>query len=395
MARAKKSRSTNLDRLRKYRRERASGKYFSPPEGDSLIYVAPPARDEFDLPFVETAVHFGLGETVMCLNPDRNPLLADDEFRKLAEDNEIDLSGPCPICQVLNGPPGKPGLWDTDKDRAREIKCQPRFILTGALMWSRRDPSEDFKAITPFELKPWPCGKTAWESIVDIFLEEDADITDPDGAILVRVKRSGRGIESRYTFGVDTKTSKKPMRLGKPERATIRAALKPGSDCDPYLTLVGWVKPADELRALLDGVDLDDDEDDGDDGGSKDRGRSSRSSGRSRRRDPDPEPEDEDDDETEAEADRPDLECFGVDYDDEDEDCHACEHKSACAKECGEEDPAASSDDADDDDADDGDDELDALEDALTERGGGKKKGKGKAAKKGGKSKGRTRSRPR
>jgi len=390
----KTKKKVDLDRLRQYKRDRATGKFLNIPEGDSLVYLAPPARDDWDLPFLETAVHYGLGGTIMCLNPDKNPLLQDEEFLRLCKKLKIDVSGPCPVCQVLQGKPGQPGLWDTDKDAARKIKVSPRFLLAAAIMYTRKDSTDAWSARESFDLKPFSIGKKVWEAIVDQFLDQDADLTDPLEAVLVMIHREGTGISSQYNVKIDPKSSKKPLRMSKAARADLRDMLASGAECDPYTLALDWVKPADGMSALLDGLDVDEDEEEDEEEPPRGRGRSTRRTRREEDEDEDEEDEDEPEDDDAGE--RPS--CFGLDYEADDEDCQECGHKGPCAKKSGAEEPE--DDEAEEEPEDDGEEEDDEdladLEAALDEKAG-KKKGKGKPKKKGAKGKGgkgRTRRRP-
>ena len=393
---------TDLDKLRKYKKERSTGKNLLIPEGDSLVYIAPPAREDWDLPFLETAVHFGFpGGPKLCLNSDRNPLLKDPEFLKLAKKAGVDVNGPCKICQTLSGKPGKPGLWDTDKDAARKISASNRFLMIAGRLWGRKDSTDSYSPVEPFELKPLPVGKKIWEAVVDIFLDLEVDITDPLAAILIKFHREGTGLESQYNITADPKTTKKPLRLGKAERRMIQEALAEGSDCDPYLAALEWYTSPEEMSALLEGVDIDDDEDD-DDGGR----------GRDDDEDDEDEPPKKSSKKKSKKSSKKKPTCFGIDYSSDDEDCEDCEFRSECADESGhesdesdedddvdeveddeveddeveddevdsdedDEDEDDDEDDEEDDDEDDSDEDLEDLEAALD-----KKTGKGKKSKK-------------
>ena len=334
---------TDLDKLRKYKKDRATGRNLLIPEGDSLVYIAPPAREDWDLPFLETAVHFGFpGGPKLCLNSDRNPLLKDPEFLKVAKKAGVDVNGPCKICQKLSGKPGKPGLWDTDKEAARKISASNRFLMIAGRLWGRKDSTDSYSPVEPFELKPLPVGKKIWEAVVDIFLDLEVDLTDPLAAILIKFHREGTGLESQYNITADPKTTKKPLRLGKAERRMIREALAEGSDCDPYLAALEWYTSPEEMSALLEGVDLDDDDEDDDDDDEVEAKPPKKSKKTSKKK-------------TSKKKSKKKPTCFGIDYSSDDEDCEDCEFRSECADESGHE--------SDDDEDEDEDDEVDEVED--------------------------------
>jgi hypothetical protein len=251
----------NVGKMKKYRQEKSNaGRGWTPDEGDTRLYIAPPQdgmsehemTDGFN--FLDVVVHYGLGpmgkQGAGCLNPAQNPILKHPAMQKALKDAGVDVSGGCPVCEQLDGTSkDDPGLWQTDKDQAMEIRRQSRYIWKIIPVEQRKSSSDDYTPAQPDKLLPYEVGKTVWEGICDV-IADNGDITDPTDAKMIKLTRKGTGIQTKYNISLDREY--KPT---KAQQALIMKGAKwdHESNLFTYVAQNTFVSRAD-LEALLAGV---------------------------------------------------------------------------------------------------------------------------------------------
>jgi hypothetical protein len=260
-------------------------------EGQYLLYLPPPCREEDDDIYLDVLVHnVGQGKSykpVLCLDTVANLVLADDRMTGFLE-KPIDLGDGCPRCEARE-------TAKTD-DAKRSIGRKHSYYMNGVLFGFRKDKRRDWDRVDESDLKVqgMVVGSTIWDGIIDVFLE-DGDICDPSAAILIVVTRTGKGqTDTEYKVSTDRETLKNPLELPESLIEKLEEALQPGGSGDLYRMVARDLKSREEIAALLSGkkkVEVDE----------------------------------EGSDENEPPA------CFKLDYQDDDE-CGSCPFRGPCSK---------------------------------------------------------------
>jgi hypothetical protein len=284
----------NLDAMKRQKAEAASKRggadYYTVPEGETLLYICPPLAGD-DLPFVETFVHYDAGpedKMTVCLDPERNPVLKDPRVQAVLAKRKKNIEAGCQACIRL----------DDGADVAREASS--RYYWGIIPLKQRKDNTKKWReADDADELRILACGYTVWSGIMDCFIN-NGDISDPKKAILVVVQRKGKGMSTTYTVTADSDSVRSGgIAMSKPVRALVKNQCIEGENGDLYRVIANSVKSSAEVHSIIEGVPLEDD----DDAGTSDDGKP--------------------------------PECFGLDFEDGDADCEACDHKADCQDKCG------------------------------------------------------------
>lgn len=271
--------------------------WFNIQAGETLLYIAPPCREEDELPYVQLVVHYGIGpknRMLPSLDVGINKILTDPRVVAIMEARDgfevPNKDTTCPISQE----------WERldaagDESARDDIKRNNRFLFN-AIPWRfRKSKTDDWEELPRDKVMPMMCGKTVWDGIIEVFFEE-GDITDPTKAILVRVQKTGTGMSTRYKVAADSGSIRDPIRLNKAQKAACREALAEGGAGDFYKMIGEMVVDAPGVERMLAGVEEEAAEED-------------------------------------ESAGQPS--CFGQDYEaDDDEDCGQCPWRGLCAPKC-------------------------------------------------------------
>jgi len=291
----------NTERVQKDRESRKRGSdFWSPDEGDTLLYVAPCPPGIDGVPYVEGAFHFsatnrgeGKGAS-FCLDSNANAMLTDadpahDAFvSRLKElDRDPDDMGGCSICEALDS-------GDFEKKVKDAARKQTRYMWNVLPIKYRKKQSAPWTDLNE-GLRPYMCSFTVWDGICSV-IGDLGDITDPNGAVLIILHREGTGMSTRYQVSADAATIKKPLVLDKATKQMLRDALKDGGTGDLLRIVAAMTKDRTTQEADWNGMKVEE-------GGGKSGG--------------DRKPS-----------------CFGVDWDDSKE-CAKCPHSGPCAKKSG------------------------------------------------------------
>lgn len=197
--------------------------------GKNVRRVLPPKGDK-DVFWAEGYLHFGLGEdgktTATCLET-------------------YGQGKKCPICQYVEQL--KQSKNKADRKLAEDIKRTKRTYI--AVINRDSDDEEDKPVVLSV-------GKTILQPIIDLICDPDyGDITDFNEGRDITITKSGKGMGTEYSVIAKPKTSIATEDLTEEEL----------DEAIPDLESMFVKRSAEELQAILDGVDLEDDSDDDDD----------------------------------------------------------------------------------------------------------------------------------
>lgn len=291
-----------IDKMKKaYQDSKQGGEFWSPDEGETKVYLLPPCREDDKweptegLNYIPIAVHFGVGrenKMIVCLDAEQNPIIRHqfviDALKKSGK--IVDKDKGCPVCKAIHD--GRMG----EEDAARS-RFQMRFMWgVIPINYARRIGAK------PADLDPkafvYMCGKSVYDGFMKVIYEA-GDITDPAGAVFVKIEKTGTGMTTKYKVSPDIESLKTPVQLPKSMKRIILDAIKLGGDCDLFKIAGGLIRGTAEVAAVLSGVKT----------------------------------EEEDDKEGEEEAGPVRKPCFGLDCMD-DPECRACEDRVECASKC-------------------------------------------------------------
>ena len=260
----------DVDKMRKgYQREQRGGEFFTLDVGETLLYIHPQCRadDSWEptdgVNYAPVVVHFKVGKKegmVVSLDPELNPIIEHPFVKRLLKKAKKRLTGRCPLKEALDN-------GALDDDEADQSRAQTRYLWGCTPLYHRGDSSEEWRKLpgTPSVLF---AGKTIFDGIMELFFD-NGDITDPNAAILCKIKRVGKDMSTKYTISADTASLKKPKALPPPTKAAIAKAIMEEGDCDLFRIVANMVKTPAEVEALLAGTVVsetpDDDWDDDDD----------------------------------------------------------------------------------------------------------------------------------
>jgi hypothetical protein len=301
--------AVNLKRLKGKKEEadakRGGAEYYTVPVGETLMAITPPLPGD-DLPFVETMVHYEVGDDnkmIVCLDEQRNPVLNDPRVQAILATRKKNIAEGCRVCRELDAGNEKAGRPAGGRYYFGVVPM--KYRKSSAKKWREADDADELKILA--------CGYTIWSGVTDVFIN-NGDISDPKAAILVRLVREGQGMKTKYTVSADADSIRAGgVQLSKPVRALISKQVQEGQAGDMYRLIGNTVRSSAEVDALVDGVPM------------------------------------EEKDEAEESGDKkPD--CYGLDYEDGDKDCEDCDHLDACKLECkvpgdGEPEPEPAEDD--------------------------------------------------
>ena len=299
------------DRAKKKAESRRGGDWFRMKKpGEVLIYVGGVTRDEDDLPYLETFVHY-LGPKrfpCACLDLATNDVLTDDRVHAYLSDGEATVEGDCPACEEadklweewrnLKDKRVKKETLDKAYNAASSVSRNRKFVFNIAVMAKRDTAEDEWDWVDKEELKlqPYSPGMQVWEQILDAFIQE-GDITDPGEAIYLRLVKTGtKWHDITYKCTVYTGTVRKPFgpqKLPKTLKHQVDEKLHAEGELDLYLHVCDNVRTRADMEKLLSGIDVD--EEDGDEDGIPT--------------------------------------CYKLDYSD-DEECKACRWRGPCAEAC-------------------------------------------------------------
>lgn len=357
-----------------HKEQQKGGDFGNFEQGETLIYVCPPCREEDPyeptkgLVYVPITMHYRIGAkegVAASLDPNENPIMKHPFVRrelkragKLAKIDE--LEGKCPIQKAIQS--GK--IEDPDESRA-----QTRYLWNFIPLQYRKSTSDEWMKLTP-KTTTFMIGRSIYEGIMEAFFD-NGDITDPNQAVLIRVLRKGMKLSTKYTIKVAPETLKKPFVLGPKLKAAMLKDL--GGDADLFKIAAGLFKSPVEIAAMLKGLkttsdpDDDVDEDEEDDEEELEKAKKSRKKAPPADDDEDEDADDEADDEDEDEEPAPKKKAKKPVEDDEEEEEPAPKKK---AKKPADDDEEADEDDepapkkkakkpADDEEADEDDEDED------------------------------------
>jgi hypothetical protein len=313
--------AVDMKKMRKKRSEQASkGEFWAPPEGDTKLFIHPQSRpdDKWEptegLPYITVGVHYGIGKNnlmAVCLDADRNPIVKHPfvkEAMKARTDKKpkIEPKKGCPVCNAIRNE-------ELDDEAAGESRFQERHLWGLSPVAVIGDMDDDWRWLDTAKPKIYLSGQTIHSELLDAFVENQGDITDPDSAVLVNLNRKGtKKFNTKYKAKVDAETARKPWQAPKALKRALAEFLKAGGEGDLFRVVANMIKGTGDLEAALSGVKVDEEDDAGGDEDAKPKA------------------------------------CFGTGDITDDEECRDCKFKVKCAAVTGDPVPGGG-DDSDDD----------------------------------------------
>ena len=294
-----------LDKMQEKYEEAQKGDLWTPDEGETLLYVHPPCRDDDEheptdgLCYIPIRIHYSVGSdnaALLCLDQKENSIIDHPFLREELKKRGVHLSEKleCPVCKAIYE--GR-----IAGDDAKESRAQDRSLWGVTPVSFSRKVGGTQVALPP-EPTPYMCGWKIFSALMSAF-SECGDITDPDSAILCKLVRKGSGLTTKYDgSGPDLRTAKNPLKLDKGMRRVVREAMRPDGDCDLFSITASFVKSEAEAQAAVTGIRVVTDE-----------------------------PSESEPAGSATPGGQP---CFGKDCTD-DAECRACEQKVDCAEKCG------------------------------------------------------------
>ena len=189
----------------------ARAKFWKPSPGMNRVRVMPGWAEEGDFSgqfWREVHQHWGVSE--------------DQKGPILCPKNTPHLEGKCPICDLvaeLKANKSDPQAQEVAKD----IRAKSAFLLNVVDMadseYTAQDVAEFKKARpgddVPFEVgsvkvQVYACPSTVFNQILSVIQVNEMDITDPDEGHDVTIKKSGKGLMTRYETNIVLKPSGAP-----------------------------------------------------------------------------------------------------------------------------------------------------------------------------------------
>ncbi len=251
----------DLEAMRKAREEKQrGGDFYTFDEGDTVIYVCGPCREEDPLAFVEVKQHRGKGQkdrSFICLNPDSNKVLNHPALQAYLAEQGKDIEGGCPQCEELSA-----GTFKGTPEELKRVKASSRYFWNVIPMKYRKDGRLPWQALQPADnVVPCPTPFSVWDGIMDA-IGNEGDVTNEDGAIFLRVNREGSGqMDTKYKVQPDSESLKKPVKLSKATREAIAMALAEGGPCDLYKIVANLILSRAEVATRMNGVEVEVEED--------------------------------------------------------------------------------------------------------------------------------------
>ncbi len=335
--------------------------FWSPTEGEHIVFLCPPVRGAA-LPYYAAAVHYTGDAGILCADPDKNPILKDEIFKRLLKASEKGVPETCPLCK---------------SDGEDGSKASVKFMMAIVPIHKKGPKDSDWTPYESIEVRPYLAPRQVWNGIADIIMDVGDSVCDVNGPVFVKIKREGRGkMSTKYSVMPDSKSLKAPRAFGPKVREMIATALAEDGPSDPYKILVRMFKSGEELAAASEGMKIDGDGGDLFDDGPSERAEEAAGEhaddgkaavGKPKAEKPKPattkpataagKPAAEKGKEK-PKSDKPKRPpCFGVDYDEKDVSCESCKISADCKAE-GSPSAGAASDDGS---APGEEDDLDAL----------------------------------
>jgi len=284
-----------MDRMRRGHEEQQKGGDFVGFEsGETLVYIHPPCRegDEWEPTsgrnYIPIVVHYNVGKNkgmAVSLDAEKNPIIEHPWVKKLLKAQKKRIVGDDPMSKALTD--GTISGEDADESRA-----QTRF-LWGMTPLKHRASSKDAWRDLPAKPGSAFIGKQIFDGIMEVFFDND-DITDPDAAILVRVKKSGEKRTTKYEVKAEPATLKEAFKVPKTLRKALATAMAEGGDCDLFRIAANMIKGTAEVQAMIDGIAVSREPDDEDDEDEKPAKKPAKTAAKTAKKPPPPEDEDED-----------------------------------------------------------------------------------------------------
>jgi hypothetical protein len=258
----------DMKRMREgHEEQQKGGDFVTFDPGETLIYIHPPCRDGDEWEptsgrcYIPVTVHYGIGKNkgmAVSLDTEKNAFLEHPWIKAILKKKKVRITGDCPVAAALSDGT----LTDDDADEARP---QTRFLWGVTVLKKRAKSTDPWNDVGNPKPSVAFVGKQLFDAFMSIFFDQDGDITNPMGAILVKVKREGEKRTTKYSAVADPGSIRTPFKLPKSLRLALKKATEPEGDCDLFRIAANLVKGTAEVQAMLAGSKVDTSAEDFDD----------------------------------------------------------------------------------------------------------------------------------
>jgi hypothetical protein len=228
-------------------KKNAGGEMWDAPEGETRIYVGALPRPEDDLPYVETRMHYGLGNSAksshICLEPAINSLLRSSPFQEALEVLKKSIGKGCETCDRRDR--GESVSGDPDQDG----KPQSRYLWLISPRGFRPNARDGWTPPKEDIVRGFFVGYRVWDGLMDQFGQCE-DITDMERAIFPRIIREGTKMSTKWEVQPDMESARKPVKLPKQFRDLFIEQTAPGAQFDPIRMLAVMLKTPEDVAKI-------------------------------------------------------------------------------------------------------------------------------------------------
>jgi len=306
----------NYKRIAQKRKDSSNsgGGFWKIENGDTLLYLHAQNYDNDTFPetegfnFVPLAMHYDIPDVNggrICLDVANNPVLLHPKVQAFLKKRNtpftVTKKTKCPVCEAI-----------ARGDLGESSEANTRYLFGTTPIKHRRSSTDEWSSLDGEPMVALVCF-----TVFDKFTSKmcygvealDKDITDPDNACLLCLTKTPKGKSGfKVDYDCDIYTN---QGLPKKLRKRVKDAMKPGGDCDLFRIIANYLMSEADLKLAIAGVEVVSSDDDSDS------------------------------------EEKPD--CFGVDYDEFEDDCEECDLRDDCIKAYDTVD-SNSSDDTDEDD---------------------------------------------
>ena len=253
----------NIKRLRDRRSKQSSGgdrksSDFWKPQDDTttLLYIVPPNEDMDGIPYVEFEQYFvrsGGRSTALVSLDRRNEALWNPATAEFIEPKGIEPGVRCPVAEHRERGIEGAIIERDDPSIQRSRRAVLFYVIPIAnIVDGEVESLPDSERVA----RPYIAGFTVWDGICEV-IEEEGDITNPDAAIFVRLKKKKTGpanFDVEYKVSADSNSLRKPVKLKGSERDSLEDAQAKG-DINPFRIVGAFAKSREDMISILRGED--------------------------------------------------------------------------------------------------------------------------------------------
>ena len=253
----------NIGKLRERRNKQSGGgdrksSDFWKPQDDTttLLYIVPPTDEMDGIPYVEFEQYFvraGGRSTALVSLDRRNEALWHPATKEFIDPKGLTPGVRCPIAEHRDS--GIEGAI-VERDEQSIQRSRRSFLFYVIPIANVIDGEVEMLPDAERVPRPYIAGFTVWDGVCEV-IETEGDITNPDAAIFVRLKKKKTGpanFDVEYRVSADSNSLRKPVKLKGAERQALDEAQASG-DINPFRIVGAFAKSREDMIAILRGED--------------------------------------------------------------------------------------------------------------------------------------------